>query len=121
MIEAKPDAANLLPDAAPLRIAALDPEGLAILSAHLQDADIRVGDMVYLPERHRFVLAGARFDWYAAARGACERCGTGLHFERVTRVRRAGFDQSPDAVLTLLAISYEPTDAPAGTVIAAFQ
>ena len=76
MIEAKPDTANLLPDAMPLRIAALDPEGLAILSAHLQDADIRVGDMAYLPEQRRFALAGARFDWYAATRGGCERCGT---------------------------------------------
>ena len=121
MIEAKPDVANLLPDAVPLRIAALDPEGLAILSAHLQDADIRVGDMAYLPEQRRFALAGARFDWYAAARGGCERCGTGLHFERVTRVRRAGFDQDPDAVLTLLAISYEPVAAPAGTVMLHFE
>ena len=120
MIEAKPDA-KLLPDTAPLRIAAMDPEGLAILSAHLQDADIRVGDMAYLPEQRRFALAGARFDWYAAARGGCERCGTGLHFERVTRVRRAGFDQDPDAVLTLLAISYEPLDAPAGTVMLHFE
>ena len=36
-------------------------------------------------------------------------------------MRRAGFDQSPDAVLTLLAISYEPTDAPAGTVMLHFN
>ncbi len=121
MIEAKPDTANLLPDAAPLRIAALDPDGLAILSAHLQDADIRVADMAYLPDQRRFALAGARFDWFAAARGGCERCGTGLHFERVTRVRRAGFDQDPQAVMTLLAISYEPTEAPAGTVMLHFD
>jgi hypothetical protein len=120
MIEAKPNA-KLLPDGVPLRIAAMDPEGLAILSAHLQDADIRVGDMAYLPDQRRFALAGARFDWYAAARGGCERCGTGLHFERVTRVRRAGFDQDPETVLTLLAISYEPSQAPAGTVMLHFE
>ena len=120
-LEPRFDAKRLLPDAAPLRIAALDPEGLAILSAHLQDADVRVGDMAFLPEARRFVLAGARFDWYAAARGGCERCGTGLHFERVTRVRRAGFAQDPDAVLTLLAVSYMPGDAPAGTVMLHFS
>ena len=125
MTEAKPDAKPAarvpLPDAEPLRVAALDPEGLAILSAHLQDADVRVGDMAYLPEAKRFALAVARFDWYAAARGRCERCGTGLHFERVLRVRRAGFQQDPEAVLTLLAISFMPTDAPAGTVMLHFS
>lgn len=120
MIEAEPDATNLLPDAPPLRIAAMNPEGLAILSAHLQDADVKVGDMAYLPAARRFALAGARFDWYAAARGGCERCGTGLHFERVSRVRRAGFDQAPDTVLTLLAISFTPTEAPAGAVVLHF-
>ena len=120
MIEAEADAAKFLPDAPPLRVAAFDPGELAILSAHLQDADVRVGDMAYLPAQRRFALAGARFDWYAAARGGCERCGTGLHFDRVTRVRRAGFDQSPDAVLTLLAISFMPGEAPAGTVMLHF-
>ena len=121
MTEAMPDATNLLPDAPPLKIAALDPEGLAILSAHLQDAEIQVGDMVYLPGAQRFALYGARFDWYAAGRGRCERCGTGLHFERVSRVRRAGFDQDPDTVLTLLAVSFMPTEAPAGTVMLHFS
>lgn len=119
--EAMPDARTFLPDAEPLRVAALDPEGLAILSAHLQDADVRVGDMAYLPESRRFALAVARFDWYAAVRGRCERCGTGLHFERVLRVRRAGFDQDPDTVLTLLAISFTPTEAPGGTVMLHFS
>ena len=68
-----PQSKQLRSAPAPLRIAALDPEGLAILSAHMQDADIRVGDMAYLPEQRRFALAGARFDWYAAARGGCAR------------------------------------------------
>jgi hypothetical protein len=114
------DAPALLPEAPHLKIAALDPEDLAILSAHLQDAHVRVGDMVYQPEVQRFVLVGARFDWYAAAHGRCERCVTGIHFERVSRVRRAGFAQDPDAMLSVLAISYTPTQAPAGTVMLHF-
>ena len=76
MTEATPDARSFLPDAPPLKIAALDPEDLAILSAHLQDAQVRVGDMAYLPDSQRFVVVGARFDWYAATSGRCERCGT---------------------------------------------
>ena len=76
-----------------LKIAALDPEDLAILSAHLQDAEVSIGDMAYLPKAQRFALVASRFDWYGAGQGLCERCQTGLHFERVSRVRRAGFDQ----------------------------
>lgn len=110
-----------LPGAPNLKIAALDPDDLAILSAHLQDAEVKVGDMTYLPAQQRFALFGARFDWYAAGRGLCERCGTGLHFERVSRVRRAGFDQDPETVLTLLAISFMPTEAPGGTVMLHFS
>ena len=105
----------------PLKIAALDPQDLAILSAHLQDAEVKVGDMAYLPGQKRFALVGDRFDWIGAGRGRCERCLTGLHFERVSRVRRAGFDQDPDAVLTLLAISFMPDNAPAGTVMLHFS
>lgn len=121
MTEADLNPRTALPDAAPLKIAALDPEDLAILSAHLQDAEIRVGDMAYLPAARRFALVGARFDWYAAGRGRCERCQTGLHFERVSRVQRAGFDQDPDTMLTLLAASFMPTDGPAGIVVLHFS
>ena len=35
-------------------------------------------------------------------------------------MRRAGFDQDPDAVLMLVAISFTPTEAPAGTVMLHF-
>ena len=121
MTEASHDSETARPAAPPLKIAALDPEDLAILSAHLQDAEIRVGDMAFLPQQQRFALVGARFDWYAAARGLCERCQTGVHFERVSRVRRAGFDQDFEGVLTLLAVSFEPTEAPAGTVMLHFS
>lgn len=114
-VESEPPSAPLL------KIAALDPEDLAILSAHLQDAEVRIDDMAYLPSAQRFALVAARFDWYAAGRGRCERCGTGLHFERVSRVRRAGFEQSRDGVLTLLAVSFMPTDPPAGTVMLHFS
>ena len=104
-----------------LKIAALDPEDLAILSAHLQDAEVKIGDMAFLPKAQRFALVASRFDWFGAGQGLCERCRTGLHFERVSRVRRAGFDQDPANVLTLLAISFMPTESPAGTVMLHFS
>lgn len=100
-----------------LRLVALDEDDLAILSANLQDALIAVADMTYLPQTKRFVLVGKRYDWVKAGDGICERCATGLHFERVLAVARTGFGQDDAGrVLNLLAIHFEPTDAPAGHI-----
>ena len=107
-----------IPDAADLRLHALDHEDLALVSAILQDALIRVGDLAYLPGQRRFALVGARFDWAAEAEGRLERCKAGLHFEGVQRVRllRVAHDQ-PETVLELLAVTFEPgPEAPSGVV-----
>ena len=104
-----------------LRLVALDPEDLAIVSAHLQDAVVRVGDINYLPQEKRFAIVARRFDWEAAADEQPRRRLTGLHFERVTAVRARGIDRSNlDATLSLLAITFEERDAPSGTVTLIF-
>ena len=105
----------------PLRLVALDPDDLAVLSANLQDAQIAVADMTYLPRSKRFAVVGKRFDWVKAGAGGCERCSTGFHFERVLRVARTGFEQTGGGVLNLLAVDFEPTDAPAGHVRLTFS
>ncbi len=46
-----------------LKLIALDAENLAILSAHLQDAVLLVGDMAFLPAEKRFAAIMNRFDW----------------------------------------------------------
>ena len=108
--------------AEPASLVALDEDDLAVLSANLQDALIPVPDMAYLPGEKRFALAGKRFDWVKANAGGCERCATGLHFERVLGVSRSGFAQDEaERVLNLLAIHFEPTDAPAGHVVLTFS
>ncbi len=105
-----------------LRLFALDKEDLAIVSANLQDARIGIADLAYLPTEKRFALACKRFDWVKAAAGGCERCATGLHFERVLGVSRSGFDQGDtERVLNLLSIHFEPTDAPAGHITLTFS
>lgn len=105
----------------PLKLVALDAEDLAVMSAHLQDATLMVGDMAFLPKSRRFALVAARFDWLKAARGFCERCSTGLHFERVLGVKRIGFAQDPETRLNLLAIMFEPGSAPSGTIVMRFS
>jgi hypothetical protein len=107
----------------PLRLIALDAEDVAIISANLQDALIRIGDMAYLPRSKRFALVASRFDWVAAASGGKnERCQAGLHFERVLKVTRSGFDQSAaDQCLNLLSVVYTSEDVPAGQVRLTFS
>jgi hypothetical protein len=101
-------AAERYSNPAPLRLQALDEEDLAILSAHLQDAAVRVGDIAYLRERRRFALIAGRFDWGTESQGRRERCAAALHFEGVRSVRRLRFPQeNPEATLALLAILYE--------------
>ncbi|MGA0595096.1 DUF2948 family protein [Enterovirga sp. CN4-39] len=104
----------------PLKLAAFDSDDLAIVSTHLQDAVIRVGDLTFLPEKRRFALVGRRFDWEAADREPRRRL-TGCHFDRVLAVKVRGIDRGrPDEVLNLLAITFEPADPPSGAAILHF-
>jgi hypothetical protein len=104
-----------------LRLVALDQEDLAIVSAHLQDAVVRTGDMSFLPKERRFALVARRFDWEAPPHQPRRRL-TGLHFERVLGVRCRGLDRSkPDTVLNLLAVTFDETQAPSGTATLLFS
>jgi hypothetical protein len=103
-----------------LKLIALDPEDLQVLSCHLQDAVIRIGDMAYLKAERRFAAIANRFDWERAARddsGAYQRRHAGLRFERVTAARVQGFDlQQKDTVLELLALTFEAAEEPSGSI-----
>src|SRR5690606_42097555 len=48
-------------DMADLKLIALDEEDLAVLSAHLQDAVVRVGDILYEAPVKRFAMVVNRF------------------------------------------------------------
>jgi hypothetical protein len=101
-----------------LKLIALDPEDLEVISAHVQDAVVRVGDMGFARRDRRFAVLMNRFDWESdkpRAKGTRKR--TALHFDAVQAVRSAGFDTNAhDGVLDLLAITFSPTDGPAGIV-----
>ncbi len=104
-----------------LKLAALDADDLQIISAHMQDAILKVGDMSFLPSKERFALVANRFDWPARESGAKEkprRVRTGLHFERVLDVKSRNIrQQAKDGVLELLAMTWTPDDEPPGGVI----
>lgn len=105
-----------------LKLAALDADDLTVVSAHLQDAILRADDLAYLPGERRFALALRRFDWTAPA-DAPRRRLTGVHFERVLSVRARGIapGRASEAVLSLLAVTFEPGDAPSGTITLIFS
>jgi hypothetical protein len=110
----------------PLRLIALDTDDLAVLSAHAQDAVLKVADMTWLPKEKRFVLAMNRFVWEKAGKGSWrkreyERRRSCLHFDRVEAVQSAGLDRDArETVLELLAIRFEPGDSPSGDVLLDF-
>jgi DUF2948 family protein len=102
-----------------LKLIALDPEDLRVLSCHLQDAVIRVDDMAYLKNELRFAALASRFDWESAtsADGSYRRRRSGVRFERVLAAQVQGIDLTQrEGVLSLLAITFEPAAAPAGTL-----
>ena len=109
-----------------LRLVALDADGLAILSAHVQDAVLRVQDINWLPRKGHFVLGLNRFVWEKAAAGSSrkrdfERRRAALHLARVRKVQSTGIDRkAADDVIALLAIRFEPKDAPSGDVVLVF-
>jgi hypothetical protein len=105
-----------------LRLLAQDADDLEVVSAHMQDAVVRVGDMTYLPKERRFALVASRFDWLAAEGARLERRHAGLHFDHVLRVSRLGVDQGqPNAMLNLLSVAFEAGEAPAGAVTLTFS
>lgn len=106
----------------PLKLLALDHDDLKILSAHLQDAVLRLADMVYMPSEQHFAAILNRFDWLAAEDGdgrhsSLRRCRCALRFDRVKRAQvqkiRPG---EPFAVAELLAITFEEVDSPGGFI-----
>ena len=108
---------------AELKLFAFDADDLAVLSAHVQDAVLRVGDIAYLPHERRFAAIGNRFDWVdALAKGNREnpeytRRRAALRFDRVLDAQVQGIDLGrKDRVISLLALSYEPGEAPEGKV-----
>ena len=109
-----------------LKLIAFDAEDLAIISAHAQDAVLKVGDMAFLPAEKRFAAVMNRFDWSRALQtGKMEflRRQSALRFEHVLKARTSGLDLGRKGdVLALLAVQIEAKggDDPGGTVTLTF-
>lgn len=107
-----------------LKLMALDPEDLSVVSAHLQDSVLRIADVAYLPAERRFAMIVNRFDWTQSDSGSepFVRVRSALRFEKVNSAQFAGFAPSDDKrVLSLLALTFEPSDPPSGHITLVFS
>jgi hypothetical protein len=107
-----------------LKFVVLDEEDLEIVSTHLQDAVVKVSDVLWRPQENRLVVALNRFDWESAqaAKPQYRRRRSALRFERVMSCK--GRDMNPastDGVLNLLAVEFSETDGPSGVVTLTFS
>ena len=108
----------------PVKFVALDRDDLEVVSAHLQDALVKVADVIWRPKERRLVVALSRFDWLSAegTKPELRRCRSALRFERVNSCKcRSVNPAGKDAVLNLLAVEFAETDAPAGVVTLTFS
>jgi hypothetical protein len=116
-----------------LKLVALDKDDIAVVSAHVQDALVKLGDILWQPREHRFMMALNRFDWMSALDARSDkadqpdaadyrRCRTALRFERVIACKSRNLDQAnKDALLNLLAVEFAESDAPAGVISLIFS
>jgi hypothetical protein len=75
---------------------------LPVLSALMQDAIIRVGDVAWDRRGRRLVLLASRYRWEAAE---ISRVRTALRIETARKVRRLHWPSDLDATLALLSIT----------------
>lgn len=106
----------------PLRLKALEPDELPVISALVQDSVFPISQMVWDRKKRRFALLLNRFRWedkpLAERRGRdFERVQSVLAIEDVQAVQTQGIDRSDaDTVLSLLALSFIPAEDGTGRI-----
>jgi hypothetical protein len=107
-----------------LKLVALDRDDLEVVSTHLQDAEVIVGDVLWRPGEKRLVMSLARFDWEGSV-GAFrqfQRRRTALRFDRVISIKCRNINcKDKQAMLNLLAVEFAESDPPGGVVTLFFS
>lgn len=104
-----------------LRLLAQDAEDLQLISAALQDAIAHAGDIRYEPAARRLTMLFNRFRWELGPEQPSQRVCAALQFGDVSRVRQRGLQGSdPGALVSCLAIDFEPCEPPGGAIVLRF-
>jgi hypothetical protein len=99
---------------APLRLLAQDAEDIAIISAAMQDAVAKVGDITYEPRARLLTVVFNRYCWES---GGSERVRSALQLGGVMKVQTRKIRRTPrDAVIEVLAVSFDAGESPGGIV-----
>lgn len=109
-------AAEALAPMEPLRLLAEDAVDLQIISAALQDAIMRPVDIRWEKDARRLTIVLSRFCWECGG----TRVMAAMQFGDVEAVKSRRLPRLPEAALELLALDFEPTEAPGGRVILMF-
>src|SRR3954451_2165726 len=107
-----------------LRLIALDPDDLSVISAHVQDARVQASDIVWRQDEKRLVVGLDRLDWEQTLSGgtAPRRMIAALRFARVLACKSRNIDMNrPQAVLELVGIEFHPAEAPGGSALLLFS
>lgn len=106
-----------------LKLIALDADDLAVISAHVQDAQVQTADIVWRQGEKRLVVGMSRLDWEQTLAGeaAPRRLIAALRFDRVLSCKSRNIDlAAPQTALELLGIEFYPGDAPGGSAVLLF-
>jgi hypothetical protein len=107
-----------------LKLIALDPDDLAVISAHVQDAHVQPSDIIWRQGEKRLVIGMNRLDWEQTLAGEAEprRLIAALRFDRVLACKSRNIDLAEsDTLLDLIGIEFHPGDAPGGSAILLFS
>lgn len=106
-----------------LKLIAFDADDLAVISAHVQNASLKVGDMAYMPGQRRFAAVASRLDWTCLIEDQQNprqtRFISALRLDRVLGAKLTGIDLArKDETLTLLAMQFmaKSADDPEGFI-----
>jgi Protein of unknown function (DUF2948) len=105
------------------RLIALDADDLAVISAHVQDAAVRVGDIIWRQAEKRLVVGMELLDWDQTSSGDIipRRLVAALRFDRVLSCKSRDIDlDAPQTALELLGIEFHPGEAPGGSAVLLF-
>jgi len=116
---------SLVPDVAPqLKLIALDDDDLAVISTHVQDARVRICDIIWRQRDKRLVIGMSRLDWEQTLTGetAPRRLAAVLRFDRVLSLKSRNIDlTAPETVLELVGIEFSADAAPGGGALLLFS
>jgi len=102
----------------PLRLIAQDAEDLSVISAALQDAVTKIGDIQFDKAARTLTVGLNRYRW---EKKGGERVRSGLQFSSVLSVKARNLKQGvKDAVIDLLAVTFHTSEAPAGEITLTF-